>query len=125
MDCAVDTGALERDRPRPSDLMTLVVSVVHQRDSLLSRNQLRKHSPHSLWAIACGSAEQPQARLARYLSEVLIEVNFVFRLLPRPLTAAIIVIEMPAAISPYSMAVAPDSSARNFAKIRFKCASCL
>lgn len=30
MDCAVDTGASERDRPGLSDLMTLVASVVHQ-----------------------------------------------------------------------------------------------
>ena len=45
-----------------------------------------------------------------YLSELLIEVNFVFRLVPRPLTTAMIASEMPAAIRPYSMAVAPDSS---------------
>jgi hypothetical protein len=31
--------------------------------------------------------------------------------------------EMPAAISPYSMAVAPDSSAKNFVKICFTFAS--
>jgi hypothetical protein len=37
----------------------------------------------------------------------------VFRLLPRPLTAARIAIEMPAAIGPYSIAVAPDSSDKN------------
>jgi hypothetical protein len=44
-----------------------------------------------------------------YFSEVLIEVNLAFRLLPRPLTTAIMASEMPAAIRPYSMAVAPDS----------------
>src|SRR5580693_2471332 len=44
-----------------------------------------------------------------YFSEELIEVNLVFRLEPRPLTTAMIASEMPAAISPYSMAVAPDS----------------
>jgi hypothetical protein len=33
VDRAVDTGALERDCPGLQDLMTLVVSVVHQRDS--------------------------------------------------------------------------------------------
>jgi len=43
-----------------------------------------------------------------YFSEVLIEVNLVFRLVPRPLTTAMIASEIPAAISPYSMAVAPD-----------------
>jgi hypothetical protein len=52
-----------------------------------------------------------------YFSEVLIEVNFVLRLLPRPLTATIIAMEIPAAIRPYSMAVAPDSLAKNLAKI--------
>src|SRR5262249_45006214 len=45
-----------------------------------------------------------------YFSELLIEVNLVFRFVPRPLTTAIIASEMPAAIRPYSMAVAPDSS---------------
>jgi len=54
-----------------------------------------------------------------YFNELLTELNMVLRLLPSPLTAARIAIEMPAAISPYSMAVAPLSSARNFAKIRF------
>ena len=36
-------------------------------------------------------------------------MNLVFKVLPRPLTAAIMASEMPAAIRPYSMAVAPDS----------------
>jgi hypothetical protein len=58
-----------------------------------------------------------------YCSAVLIEVNLLFRLVPRPLTTAIIASEMPAAISPYSMAVAPDSSAKNFVKIYFTFAS--
>jgi hypothetical protein len=47
---------------------------------------------------------------------VLIEVNWVFRLVPRPLTTAMIAREMPAAINPYSMAVAPLSSCRKRAK---------
>jgi hypothetical protein len=55
-------------------------------------------------------------RLCFYFSEVLIEVNFALRLVPRPLTAAIIAIEMPAAIRPYSMAVAADSSFRKRVK---------
>src|SRR6202142_142661 len=45
-----------------------------------------------------------------YFSEVLTEVNLLFRLVPRPLTTATIAMEMPAAINPYSMAVAPDWS---------------
>jgi hypothetical protein len=62
-------------------------------------------------------------RQKRYFNEVLIELNIVFRLLPRPLTAAMIASEMPAAISPYSMAVAPDSSLQNSRKERVMCVS--
>jgi hypothetical protein len=47
-----------------------------------------------------------------YFSEVLIAVNLVFILLPSPFTTAMIASEIPAAINPYSIAVAPDSSAR-------------
>ena len=43
-----------------------------------------------------------------YFSEVLIEVNLSFSVVPRPFTTAIIASEIPAAISPYSIAVAPD-----------------
>ena len=39
-----------------------------------------------------------------------IEPNLAFRVVPRPFTTAIIASEMPAAIKPYSIAVAPDSS---------------
>jgi hypothetical protein len=49
-----------------------------------------------------------------YFSELLIEVNLVLILVPSPFTTAMIANEMPAAIKPYSIAVAPDSSARNF-----------
>jgi hypothetical protein len=44
----------------------------------------------------------------------LIEVNLVRRLVPSPFTTEMIASKMPAAIRPYSIAVAPDSSARNF-----------
>jgi hypothetical protein len=64
--------------------------------------------------------EPPQLSLQRYFSEVLIELNMVFRLLPRPLTAARIAIEMPAAIRPYSMAVAPRRQ-RETAQKSFSC----
>src|ERR1700733_10838352 len=47
---------------------------------------------------------------AAYFSEVLIELNLVFSELPMPLTTAMIASEIPAAIRPYSMAVAPASS---------------
>jgi len=39
-----------------------------------------------------------------------IDENVVLSLVPRPLTTLIMATEMPAAIRPYSMAVAPDSS---------------
>jgi hypothetical protein len=41
----------------------------------------------------------------------LIDVNLVLSLVPSPFTTAMIASAMPAAISPYSMAVAPVSSA--------------
>jgi len=47
-----------------------------------------------------------------YFREVLIDVNLVLSVVPRPLTTAMMASEMPAAIRPYSMAVAPDSSFR-------------
>jgi len=48
-----------------------------------------------------------------YFSEEFTEVNLVLSLVPRPLMTAMIARLMPAAISPYSIAVAPVSSARN------------
>jgi hypothetical protein len=47
-----------------------------------------------------------------YFNERLTEVNLGLRLVPSPLAIAIMAGEMPAAINPYSMAVAPDSWAR-------------
>src|SRR6266550_9251349 len=55
-----------------------------------------------------------------YFSELLIEVNLSLRLVPSPLTTAMMASEMPAAIRPYSIAVAPESSARNFANKRLE-----
>jgi hypothetical protein len=49
----------------------------------------------------------------RHLSDVLILLKLDESLVPRPLTATMIATEMPAAIKPYSMAVAADSSTRN------------
>ena len=45
-----------------------------------------------------------------YLSWVEMLVNLVFSELPRPFTTAMIATEIPAAIRPYSMAVAPETS---------------
>jgi hypothetical protein len=50
-------------------------------------------------------------------------VNLVLRFVPRPLTTAMMASEMPAAIKPYSMAVAPDSSEKKLNKVRFNTAS--
>jgi hypothetical protein len=49
-----------------------------------------------------------------YFSDVLIDVNLSLMLVPRLFTMAMIASEIPAAIRPYSIAVAPDSSDRNF-----------
>src|SRR5205823_13100202 len=51
-----------------------------------------------------------------YLSAVDTEVKVVFSLVPRPETTVMMATEMPAAIRPYSMAVAPLSSLANCAK---------
>jgi hypothetical protein len=59
-------------------------------------------------------ATPAQALEFSYFSELLIDVNLALRLVPRPFTAARMTIEIPAAISPYSMAVAPASSRQNF-----------
>ena len=67
-------------------------------------------------AIGSGAGRKGKARrpekpadwpTLRYFNELLMSVNFVLRLVPRPLTTAIIASEMPAAIRPYSIAVAP------------------
>jgi hypothetical protein len=51
-----------------------------------------------------------------YFRDVLMDVNLVLTLVPSPFTAAMMASEIPAAIKPYSMAVAPVSSARNLRK---------
>ncbi|MFK4498509.1 hypothetical protein ABIF97_006652 [Bradyrhizobium japonicum] len=65
-------------------------------------------------AAAVPRGDVPSARGldSRYFSEVLIEPNFNFNDEPRLLTTAMIASAMPAAIRPYSIAVAPVSSAR-------------
>jgi hypothetical protein len=47
---------------------------------------------------------------SRYFNCVEIELNVVLSFVPRPFTTAMMAMEIPAAIRPYSMAVAPDSS---------------
>src|SRR4030095_585213 len=54
-----------------------------------------------------------QARAGAYLSWVEMVSNLELRLEPIAFTLGMMTIEMPAAIRPYSIAVAPDSSFRN------------
>jgi hypothetical protein len=54
-----------------------------------------------------------------YFSELFIDVNRPFRFEPRPLTVAMMARLMPAAINPYSIAVAADWSAKNFQNVVF------
>ena len=54
--------------------------------------------------------------LEPYFNAVDTLVNVVVKAVPVACTAAMIAMEMPAAIRPYSMAVAPDSSLQNARK---------
>jgi hypothetical protein len=54
-----------------------------------------------------------------YFSELFIDVNRPFRFEPRPLTVAMMARLMPAAINPYSIAVAADWSAKNLENVVF------
>lgn len=74
-------------------------------------------------AKSCVDRVVPRKETDTHFSELLIELKVVLRVPPRPFTAAMIASEIPAAISPYSIAVAPDSSDKNFEKMRFKSAS--
>jgi hypothetical protein len=65
-----------------------------------SKFSLRTFSPEQIFP--------PEKGPRSYFNEVLIEVNWVLSVVPRPFTAATIAIEIPAAIRPYSIAVAPD-----------------
>ena len=58
-----------------------------------------------------GLRQQPcNVRQKRSRRWVETDWNFAFKVVPIALTVAMITTEMPAAISPYSIAVAPDSS---------------
>src|SRR5665213_3170282 len=54
-----------------------------------------------------------------YFSELFTDVNRLFSVVPRPLTVAMMARLMPAAINPYSIAVAADWSAKNLENIVF------
>ena len=55
-------------------------------------------------------AHSNQYQIDTYFIWVVTLLNVLVNLVPRPFTTEIIATEMPAAIRPYSMAVAPDSS---------------
>ena len=61
-------------------------------------------------AANCGGLCAQNRRVESYLSWVETLVNVSLSLVPKPLTTAMIATEMPAAIRPYSMAVAPELS---------------
>src|SRR5438876_8442811 len=81
--------------------------------SLSARNGHRQHRK-----LDCGPPAEQQLwyplLTRRYFSAVFSEVNPVLRVPPMPLTAVMIMMLMPAAIRQYSIAVAPESSSRNF-----------
>jgi hypothetical protein len=54
-----------------------------------------------------------------YFSEVLTDVKLELNAVPTPFTATMMATAIPAAIRPYSIAVAPDSSLRNIESIAF------
>jgi len=83
----------------------------------------REETPPNGSGGVSGVSDCPAKADRIYLSEVLIEVNCVFRFVPRPLTTAMMASAIPAAIRPYSIAVAPRSSPRKLCKVRFNTVS--
>lgn len=85
----------------------LLCSSAHAR----SRTRTRRAGSHSNAPLKNDASEI-------HFSELLIEVNLLLSFVPSPFTAAMIAREIPAAIKPYSMAVAPVSSFKNREIIR-------
>jgi hypothetical protein len=83
-------------------------------------NQRNNHGPAPQGYRIPSSARDQRRRFGGYFSELLIEVNLVFSLAPMPFTMLMMASEMPAAIKPYSIAVAPFSSRKNFRSNRMK-----
>src|SRR5665647_3847515 len=108
---------------------------IHEIAAVTRRRQLSKYpcQHDGGYAQRCGndatdsdgwkrSVRGPRPRLSpawrprptrRYFSDEFTEVNFVLRVDPMPLTAVMMTMLSPTAIRQYSMAVAPDRSARN------------
>ncbi len=77
----------------------------------------QRQADYEAAATVAGGRSPIGYRVLVYLSWVEILVNFALRFAPSVLTMAMIATEMPAAIRPYSMAVAPESSLRKRAKV--------
>jgi hypothetical protein len=73
-------------------------------------------------ALGAPGPEMPP-EMGDYFSELLMVLKFVLSWVPTPCTAVMIAIAIPAAIRPYSMAVAPDSSLKNDLMIDFMAGS--
>ena len=78
-----------------------------------------KRRDRALWRARSRNAPE----IGDYFSELLMVLKFVDSWLPTPFTAVMIAIAIPAAIRPYSMAVAPDSSLQNDLIIDFMAGS--
>src|ERR1035437_1958446 len=90
--------------PRDSPKLTLHLRFKNKRE-----RQLRR--PRSISVISSDEGRYACSYCAASEDETLLKVAL--SCVPRPLTTALIATEMPAAIMPYSMAVAPDSFFRN------------
>ncbi len=71
-----------------------------------------------LWTVFSHRAHCPNHRATPYFNAVASDCSFATRLMPSAWMISMIASAIPAAIRPYSIAVAPDSSARNSAHLR-------
>jgi hypothetical protein len=104
--CTVPFFAVQRDGTVPSKFRAL-----REPDTNPAINVSPRRSRYRLFEPPGAQTGVP--RNYRYFNEPSIEVNLVFSFVPRPFTTAMIASAIPAAINPYSIAVAPDWSAQN------------
>ena len=95
----------------------------HKNEECCAEQQARANTQYQFEApirseYICQRHDKPLPLKAVYFTAVEIDPNVPLRLVPTPFTTLIIATEMPAAIRPYSIAVAPDSSARNARSFR-------
>jgi hypothetical protein len=105
-------------RTRRNDL-ALGTSVADYRGRVVGETEpfdatRRAHKLREITAYAWANPDDIRSCAYGYCKEALIEVNLVFSLVPSPFTVAMMASAMPAAIRPYSIAVAAFSSAQNF-----------